>query len=71
MLGAVALVVGVATYLYASALAAFQMGGSCKEFGFAVPDLNCRQASFYSLFGITMVVAGAATVALSFLQRRR
>jgi len=42
-LGAVA---GVALNLYPRALAAFQMGGSCNQFGFTVPDRNCRQASF-------------------------
>jgi hypothetical protein len=70
-IGAVAMVVGVATNLYASALAAFQMGGSCKEFGFTVPDWNCRQASFYGLFSVLMFVAGIAAIGISFLRRRR
>jgi len=70
-LGAVVVVGGVALNLYASALAAFQMGGSCKQFGFTVPDWNCRQASFYGMFSVVMFVAGIATVGISFVRRRR
>ena len=70
-IGAVAVVVGVATNLYASALAAFQMGGSCREFGFTVPDWNCRQASFYGLFSVLMFVAGIAAMGISFMRRGR
>jgi hypothetical protein len=66
----VAAVIGVLTNLYASALAAFQMGGSCKEFGFTAPDWNCRQASFYGLFGLVMVIGGIAAIAVSILRRR-
>ena len=70
-IGAVAVVVGVATNLYASALAALQIGGSCKEFGFTVPDWNCRQASFYGLFSVLMFVTGIAAIGISFLRRGR
>jgi hypothetical protein len=70
-IGAAAVVVGVASNLYASALAAFQMGGSCKEFGFTVADWNCRQASFYGLFSVLMLVAAIAAIGISFLRRRR
>ncbi len=70
-IGAVAVVAGVALNLYASALAAFQLGGSCKEFGFTVPDWNCRQASFYGLFSVLMFVAGIAAIVVSFLRRGR
>jgi len=62
---------GVAANLYASALAAFQMGGSCKEFGFTVPDWNCRQASFYGLFSILMFVGGIGAIGISFVRRQR
>lgn len=65
------MVVGVALNLYASALAAFQMGGSCQEFGFTVLDWNCRQASVYSLFSVMLVVCGVAAFTVSFLRRPR
>lgn len=70
-IGGVLAVGGVALNLYASALAAFQMGGSCKEFGFTVPDWNCRQASFYGLFSIILVVCGVAAFVASLLRRPR
>jgi hypothetical protein len=70
-IGAVFVIGGVALNLYASALAAFQMGGSCKEFGFTVPTWNCRQASFYGLFSVIMFLAGVTGIALSFLRRQR
>ncbi|HET9683637.1 MAG TPA: hypothetical protein VFP15_06005 [Gemmatimonadaceae bacterium] len=70
-IGGILVVGGVALNLYASALAAFQMGGSCKEFGFTVPDWNCRQASFYGLFSVILVVCGVAVFAASFLRRPR
>jgi hypothetical protein len=70
-IGAAAVVAGVALNLYASALAAFQLGGSCKEFGFTVPDWNCRQASFYGLFSVLMFVTGIAAIVVSFLRRGR
>lgn len=70
-IGAVAMVAGVGLNLYASALAAFQMGGSCKEFGFTVPDWNCRQASFYGLFSVLIFVAGIAAIGISLLRRQR
>jgi hypothetical protein len=64
------IVAGIALNLYASALAVFQMGGSCKEFGFTVPTWNCRQASYYGLFGIVLLVGGIAAIAVSYLRRR-
>ena len=70
-IGALLLVAGVALNLYASALSAFQMGGSCREFGFTVPDWNCRQASFYGLFSVLMFVAGIAAIGISFMRRGR
>lgn len=70
-IGGVLVVAGIALNLYASALAAFQMGGSCKEFGLTVPDWNCRQASIYGLFSVVLVVCGVAAFAASFLPRSR
>jgi len=70
-IGGILVIGGVALNLYASALAAFQMGGSCKEFGFMVPDWNCRQASYYGLFSVLLVVGGVAVFAASFLRRQR
>ena len=64
-------VVGVGAFFYASALAAFQMGGSCKEFGFTVPDWNCRQASYYNGFGILTFIVGVVATVVSFVPRRR
>lgn len=69
-IGGALVIGGVALNLYASALAAFQMGGSCTAFGFTVPDWNCRQASFYSLFSVILVVGGAAAFAASFFRRQ-
>jgi hypothetical protein len=70
-IGGLLVVAGIALNLYASALAAFQMGGSCKEFGLTVPDWNCRQASLYGLFSVIMVVCGVAAFAASFARRPR
>jgi hypothetical protein len=70
-IGAVLVVGGVALNLYASALAAFQMGGSCKEFGFMVPDWNCRQASIYVLCSVFLFVGGIIIIGLSFLRPQR
>jgi hypothetical protein len=69
-IGVIAAVGGVALNLYASALAAFQMGGSCKEFGFTAPTWNCRQVSYYGLFSVLLFVGGIAAIAVSFLRRR-
>jgi hypothetical protein len=70
-IGAVLVVGGVALNLYASALAAFQMGGSCKQFGFKEPNWNCRQASIYVLCGVFLFVGGIITIGLSFLRPQR
>lgn len=68
--GSAAMVAGVVLNLYAGALAAFQLGGSCKELGFTVPTWNCRQASYYELFGVILFVGGVAAIAASFVRQR-
>jgi hypothetical protein len=70
-IGAVLMVGGGVLNLYASALAAFQTGSSCNEFGLTAPTWNCRQAAFYGLFGILFVLVGIAVVVASFLRRER
>lgn len=71
LIGALALALGVVLYLYAGSLAAFQMGGSCKEFGLTVRDWNCRQASIYAWSGIILTFGGIAAIGLSFVRRQR
>jgi hypothetical protein len=70
-IGAVLVVGGVALNLYASALAAFQMGGSCKQFGFTEPNGNCRQASIYVLCSVFLFVGDIIIIGLSFLRPQR